>query len=105
MLALDLGGLIRASTLAVIGVLGSFGAEPCRRRIGGRVRLGRHQAQRGPIRVIAPASAITSRAGVGALGEKLALLRRQRAVLVRSCQVRMVAPAYQGPLRFSPAGR
>jgi hypothetical protein len=33
MLALDLGGLIRASTLAVIGVLGSFGAEPCHRRI------------------------------------------------------------------------
>jgi hypothetical protein len=27
MLVLDLGGLIRASTLAVIGVLGSFGAD------------------------------------------------------------------------------
>jgi hypothetical protein len=34
MLVLDLGGLDRASTLAVIGVLGSFVAEPCRRRIG-----------------------------------------------------------------------
>ena len=34
LLVLDLGGLIRASTLGVIGVLGGFVPEPCRRRIG-----------------------------------------------------------------------
>ena len=34
LLVLDLGGLIRASTPGVIGVLGSFVPEPCRRRIG-----------------------------------------------------------------------
>jgi hypothetical protein len=105
MLVLDLGGLIPASTLGVIGVLGRFVAEPLPSPHRGRVRFGRHQAQPGPIRLIAPASAITSRAGVGARGEQLALLRRQRAVLVSSCQVRMVAPADQRPLRFWPAGR
>jgi hypothetical protein len=72
-----------------------------------RVRVGRHQARRGLTRLIAPASASTSRAGVGALGlgEQLALLRRQRAAPLSSCQVRMVALADQRPLRFWPAGR
>ena len=104
LLVLDLGGLIRASTPGVIGVLGSFVPEPCRRRIGVGCAL---------VDISATRSDQTDRTGfgghvargVGALGGQLALLRRQRAALVSSRQVGMVAPADQGPLRFSPAGR